>query len=283
MFIKSLPTLLSSVLVLPCAYALQENSASIGINATVTSAHITISGGSGNACAPGQYWHIPDGKCRTAAFLRNVSAGTEAGVTSCDPGYTGSTNLRRDCTKPMYGWTSPDGEIFSYYGAKSCGAWYVTSSNCTADPPPSPPPSSPTTPTTPTTKTITIKAMICMETDSGYNDGGGLPALPKMYRDLIIKEYRSWGAGGRCPEKGGYDFYVNRLISYGTTYGTFGNGWKVMQKEMDAEAKNNDEYGQGGVDAANNICNTTAKSELGSLWTATYISGTGNQCTATSN
>lgn len=268
MFIKSLPTLLSSVLVLPCAYALQENSASIGINATVTSAHITISGGSGNACAPGQYWHIPDGKCRTAAFLRNVSAGTEAGVSSCDPGYTGSTYLRRDCSKPLYGWTTPNGEIFSYYGAKSCGAWYVTSSNCTAVPPPSSPP--PSGPVPGSTTTMITANLICDATNPNYSAGNGTISD----KNKIIKAYLNHpNKFGRCPEM----------------YYTY-NGWTFWQSKLSSETIDqvvtditnyslpNSEV-QKVVDHA---CVDSANKAYGAAYvSAVFIKGSGNKCTVT--
>ncbi|MBU4610299.1 hypothetical protein IMZ29_07025 [Achromobacter sp. GG226] len=58
--------------------------------------------------------------------------------------------------------------------------------------------------------------------------------------------------------------------------------WRDMVRAIDASAASNDEAGQGGVSAANGLCQRAANAAYGAgKTTATYILKSGNQCRLT--
>lgn len=164
---------------------------------------------------------------------------------------------------------------------------------------------SPSTPAAGTQFVIpqSISAMVCGPSDPGYS--AALPTLINaQYRDQLIAYYRGFGIAGRCPEMQGYSYWLEDWFTRasnaanGPFHAPGGNpnnlGWSAyvnaymselwdeMKRAIDASAAGNDEAGQGGVSAANGLCQRAANAAYGAgKTTAIYILKSGNQCRLT--
>ncbi len=140
---------------------------------------------------------------------------------------------------------------------------------CRIPPPPPPPPPPPgPAPGDP----FSLSAMICDSGDAGYYQ---VPAVPNQYRDAIIGQYTGFGVARRCPESGGYGYWLNNIQQLAPSMG-YANAWSQVRASITWAAEQNDERGQGGINNANQACDSAARSRFG--LGATYIIGSGKWC-----
>lgn len=238
-----------------------DNSAQINIQSSVSVMSVQINGGAGG-CGAGQQWDIFVGGCTTPVVIGNTSRSCAC---SCGSGMTGSCTRSQSGT--LYGWRIPPSGA-SVVSNTVWGSCQQTSSSCQVIVPPTPP-----------STTIAITGMICNSWDAGYYSS---PSVPDTYRTQIIGKYRSWGSGGRCPERGGYQYWLSDLDTRAKAMGGspthYAMVWAtVINGSIDTASYANDERGYGGVRNANAACQSAAYSR-GYFGTATYIPGTGNLC-----
>lgn len=137
-------------------------------------------------------------------------------------------------------------------------------------PPPPPPPPPPPGPQP--GDNFSLSAMICDSGDPGYYS---YPAVPGQYRSAIINEYTGFGVARRCPEAGGYGWWLKNMQDLAPSLG-YSNAWVQVRAAIQRAAYENDERGQGGINNANAACNDAARSSYGR--SATYIMGSGKWC-----
>lgn len=262
------------------------SSADIGFAATGVRAEASIQQSSPGGCRSGFTFQADwDGCVRTSS-----TSGSES--RACPSGQTGTQ--RRTRSRTVY--THQNGSIAN--GPWS--AWSSWSGTCTAVPPPAPPP-----PTVGTELTIpsSISAMICGPGDAGYGSGGNT-LIENSYRNQLIAYYRAFGLAGRCPETSGYNWWLSdwwsraskiangpfhapggnpRGLGWGAYVNTFmPDAWEEITRAIDVSAAGNDEANQGGVLAANGLCQRAANLQFGSgKTTAIYILKSGNRCRVT--
>ena len=253
-----------------------SNEASIDILSTITSATVTVNEG-GSGCSSGRQWDVGVGRC-TSPILLSSSSTSQTQSGSCPSGQLGSVTLRRTCTTRNYGWRVPPsgGTVPSPTNptTTSCTAWTTSSSCYTPTPPPSPPPPAPSGPAVGTAFTIT--ALICDYNDPGYYYG---PGGASMYWFEIIKAYRNINSAGRCPEAGGYRYWIDVLGMYGFNAA----GWANTRLALTTAAISNGENGPNGIASANLHCQQRANALFGAgKVVATYKMNSGNECRVTS-
>lgn len=249
----------------------------------------------------------PPGACRSGfAFLSDwggcVRQSTESSAESrsCPAGQTGTQTRSRSRTAYAH-----------QNGGVQRGAWSGWTSwqgACRTVTPSTPPPSPPVSPTGPKVGQDfviprTISAMVCGPGDEGYAAGNNA-LVQETYRDQLIRYYRNFGLAGRCPEVSGYGYWLNdwfmraaavatpqfhapggnpRNLGWAAYVNTYmGNAWYDIRMAIDASAAENDEAGQGGMNAANGLCQRAADAEHGrGKTTANYILKSGNRCRIT--
>lgn len=136
-------------------------------------------------------------------------------------------------------------------------------------PPPPPPPPGPSP-----GDSFPLTAMICGAGDPGYYN---VSQVPDTYRGQLIGTYTNFGRARRCPDVGGYNYWLSELQGKSTSVG-YAYAWRSMQPVIANAAQQNDEGGQGGIDRANNECQNAANGRYGSGVRATYIVGSGKYC-----
>lgn len=137
-------------------------------------------------------------------------------------------------------------------------------------PPPPPPPPGPSP-----GDEFTLTAMICDSGDSGYYT---VYQVPDYYRGQLIGTYQSFGQARRCPDAGGYNYWLSELQRNSASMG-YEIAWRQMRPVVYQAAQQNDEGGQGGIDRANQQCQNAANSRYGyGIARARYILGSGKYC-----
>ena len=137
-------------------------------------------------------------------------------------------------------------------------------------PPPPPPPPGPSP-----GDTFPLTAMVCGPGDSGYYS---VSQVPDYYRGQLIDTYTSFGQARRCPDVGGYNYWLGELESNSATQG-YSFAWQRLQPTIAWAARQNDEGGQGGINNANRECQDAANSRYGfGVARAEYIIGSGKYC-----
>ncbi|OMP12382.1 hypothetical protein COLO4_03265 [Corchorus olitorius] len=113
--------------------------------------------------------------------------------------------------------------------------------------------------------------MICGAGDPGYYN---VSQVPDTYRGQLIGTYTNFGRARRCPDVGGYNYWLGELQSNSASVG-YAYAWRSMQPVIAQAAQQNDEGGQGGIDRANTECQNAANGRYGSGVRAIYVVGSG--------
>lgn len=274
------------------ASGLDANQARIELLTNLTQMQLTTEAGS-SECPAGQNWDIVVNGC-TNALLLGYDVVFGRCSCSCPRGYIGSCVKTRTGAVEVYGWRSPpDGaQQVSHTVELYWGPCKEASNTCV---PGSPPPPGPEVGDQ---FTISTSALICGPSDAGYN----AVAIDDGYKNQLISYYRGMGIAGRCPELSGFSYWLNQWKAGAQaraveTFDAAGEGadwgkhlasghdwyWKWhLKKAIDTSANSNDESGQGGVDAADSSCQSTANRLFGSgKVSAVYILKSGNRCRIT--
>ncbi|WP_216187255.1 hypothetical protein [Verticiella alkaliphila] len=284
-----LPAVISALLALSPSPAHAQSAAQFEFISNDFRADLTVSQSPPGACRSGFSFDARWGGC----VRQSSESGAES--RSCPAGQTGTQ--RRTRSRTVY--THQNGGVQQ----GSWSSWSSWTGTCTTPAPVTPP--APPTPTPGTQFPIpqSISAMICSSGDPGYSSGGN-SLIQSAYRNQLISYYRSFGIAGRCPESSGYSYWLSDWWSRasnaangpfhdaggsaaGLQWSTFVNGhmpdaWDDIKRAIDASAARNDEAGQGGVSAANGLCQRAANAAYGAgKTTATYILKSGNQCRVT--
>ena len=265
---------------------------------------ISPSNGASGGCTGGQLWDIGAGRCTSAVALRSENTSRSC-TCSCPAGYSGTCRGSQSGTYSVFGWrTPPNGaEVISHNGATSWGTCRETSNTCTA---PADPPSGGgsggggSTPTPGATFPIdsSFTSMICGPGDKGWTS----VTINDQYKTQLVNYYKGMGTAGRCPDEGGFKYWLDEWKSKGQQRAseTFkaagssaggadwsehlaqGYSWawsKQMKPAIDASAAGNNEAGAGGIAAGNSECQKTANKIYGiNKVKASYIPKSGNRC-----
>jgi len=135
---------------------------------------------------------------------------------------------------------------------------------------------------------LTLKALICGPADTGYH----LVLGPDWAKQQVIAKYRSFGASRRCPEAGGFQYWIAEWLRLAQqSMGPGGNdleaglhaSWSMIVSHMLDRALSLRELdppdGDSGIPAANALCHDAARERWpGFTGSVEYRVGSGNLC-----
>ncbi|MGE4334790.1 MAG: hypothetical protein AB7E55_02280 [Pigmentiphaga sp.] len=136
---------------------------------------------------------------------------------------------------------------------------------------------------------ITLRTLICGPADAGYHVVAG----PDWAKQQVIAKYRGFGASRRCPEEGGFQYWMaewRRLAIQAAGAGDLDAGlhaaWSAIESHMLARALSLRELdppnGESGIPAANALCGDAARDRWpGFTGSVEYRVGSGNLCLVT--
>jgi hypothetical protein len=239
---------------------------------------ITVSPGSGQGggCKASENWDTVLGRC-TSAVVIDTKTTSRSCSCSCPSGYSGSCRSSQSGTYSVFGWRIPPSgtKLVSHNGATSWGTCRQVSNTCKAPstPPPtgggggggSTPPSSGTN--------FVVSAWICGSGNSGYSSPAG---IPNQFRNQLISGYRAFSYYDRCPEAGGYSYWLgqwkaaaDKLIAQGVTqHMAYSRSWHAgdegnIKAKMDAGAAANGEHLSSHITQLNKTCQAEADKKYG--------------------
>lgn len=205
--------------------------------------------------AQGVSWGACSSTVPRTLLLGSVTVGNST------PGYSGSATFM-----------CQDYDLYSQ--------WTYVSGSCVEDPPPPPP--APTNPpagggTPPSGTRIYVTAYICSSATNGYYSAP--TGVSAYWRERIIANYKDFNIGDRCPELGGYQYWLQDLQ---TTYDrllSWDAAWAIVKTSMDGAAKANGEDQMWHVDTVlKAYCTQYARGIYGPSVSASYVMYSGNQC-----
>lgn len=205
--------------------------------------------------AQGVSWGACSSTVPRTLLLGSVTVGNST------PGYSGSATFM-----------CQDYDLYSQ--------WTYVSGSCVEDPPPPPP--TPTNPpggggTPPSGTRLYVTAFICgASTDGYYSPPAGVSTY---WRNRIITNYTNFNIGKRCPELGGYIFWLNDMQSNFDRLGSWDAAWDDTVTRMNQAAKQNGEDQPWYITTTMKAyCTNFARGIYGPSVSASYVMNTGNIC-----
>lgn len=179
--------------------------------------NVSPQSGQSGGCSSGQNWDINQGQCVSALKLRTETT-TRSCSCSCSSGQTGSCTSRQTGTYSVMGWRIPPSgvELISHNTATSWGSCQRVSSTC-KDAPTSPPPSGGGGGGGSSTPTVgakyTVDAWVCGTSSSYFWEPANSSQITSSHRRTLIDAYKQFNYYDRCPEYGGYSYWVGEWLA----------------------------------------------------------------------
>jgi len=241
--------------------------------------NVSPQSGQSGGCSSGQNWDINQGQCVSALKLRTETT-TRSCSCSCSSGQTGSCTSRQTGTYSVMGWRIPPSgvELISHNTATSWGSCQRVSSTC-KDAPTSPPPSGGggggSSPPTVGTK-YTVDVWVCNGSSPYFNTPSNTSEITSANRTTLINAYKKFNHYGRCPEYGGFQYWVSEWLAVAKgaqsrNGGTLANSitavWNWLPDGIQARmldgARSKGENQAGIINSMNNECQKAADAKYG--------------------